>query len=168
MNIGKNLEKVLPTLSDFKWDLPDCRFLSDPIDLITFDGLSSNRVDSITFIEVKIEAREGEEHEQRSHRFRRLLGTYPARTNLGQRDCHLRVSFRIKSAGRRHEEALLASANGRVTALPSRWSGKDTRRAVLMKPTPSLAAPIHSFKKSKVMTSPDSRPGGDRPATPLI
>jgi predicted Holliday junction resolvase-like endonuclease len=32
VNIGKNLEKVLPTLKDFKWELPDSRFLGDPID----------------------------------------------------------------------------------------------------------------------------------------
>ena len=53
VNIGKNLEKVLPTMKDFKWELTDSRFLGDPIDLITFNGLSSGNVDSISFIEVK-------------------------------------------------------------------------------------------------------------------
>ena len=53
VNIGKQLEKVFPTLKDFKWNLPDCRFLGDPIDLINFNGLSSNKIDSISFIEVK-------------------------------------------------------------------------------------------------------------------
>ncbi len=53
VNIGKNLEKVLPTMRDFKWELPDCRFLGDPIDLITFNGLSMGKVDSLNFIEVK-------------------------------------------------------------------------------------------------------------------
>ena len=53
VNIGKNVEKILPTLKDFKWDLPDCRFMGDPIDLITFNGLSINKIDSISFIEVK-------------------------------------------------------------------------------------------------------------------
>lgn len=53
VNIGKNAEKILPTLKDFKWDLPDCRFMGDPIDLITFNGLSINKIDSISFIEVK-------------------------------------------------------------------------------------------------------------------
>lgn len=53
VNIGKNLEKVLPTMADFKWELPDSRFLGDPIDLITFNGLSINKVKSINFIEVK-------------------------------------------------------------------------------------------------------------------
>lgn len=53
VNIGKNLEKVLPVMEDFKWQMPDCRFLGDPIDLLTFNGLSNNNIDSISFIEVK-------------------------------------------------------------------------------------------------------------------
>lgn len=53
VNVGKQLEKILPTMRDFKWDLPDSRFLGDPIDLITFDGLSRGKVESIHFIEVK-------------------------------------------------------------------------------------------------------------------
>jgi len=53
VNVGKNLEKVLPTMADFKWELPDSRFLGDPIDLIIFNGLSINNVKSINFIEVK-------------------------------------------------------------------------------------------------------------------
>ncbi len=53
VNIGKSLEKVLPTMRDFKLELPDCRFLGDPIDLITFNGISKNKVNSISFIEVK-------------------------------------------------------------------------------------------------------------------
>ncbi len=53
VNVGKNLEKVLPTMKDFKWKLADCRFLGDPIDLITFNGFSVSKIDSIGFIEVK-------------------------------------------------------------------------------------------------------------------
>jgi len=53
VNIGKNLEKILPTLKEFTWELNDCRFLGDPLDMITFNGLSVNRVHSISFIEVK-------------------------------------------------------------------------------------------------------------------
>ena len=53
VNIGKNLEKVLPTMKDFKWELSDCRVLGDPIDLITFNGFSNNLVNSLSFIEVK-------------------------------------------------------------------------------------------------------------------
>jgi len=53
VNIGRSLEKILPMMEDFRWQLPDCRFLGDPIDLLTFNGLSENKIDSISFIEVK-------------------------------------------------------------------------------------------------------------------
>ena len=29
VNIGKSLEKILPIMEDFKWQLPDCRFLGE-------------------------------------------------------------------------------------------------------------------------------------------
>jgi predicted Holliday junction resolvase-like endonuclease len=53
VNIGQNLEKVFPTMKDFKWELPDSRVLGNPIDLITFNGFSISKVSSISFIEVK-------------------------------------------------------------------------------------------------------------------
>ena len=53
VNIGKNLEKILPTVKDFVWDLPDCRFLGDPIDLVTFNGCCKGNVHSVSFIEIK-------------------------------------------------------------------------------------------------------------------
>jgi predicted Holliday junction resolvase-like endonuclease len=53
VNIGRIVEKILPLLEDFKLSLPDCRFLGDPIDLLTFNGLSENKIESISFIEVK-------------------------------------------------------------------------------------------------------------------
>ncbi len=53
VGVGKNIEKIFPTLKDFKWELPDARFLSDPIDLITFNGMSKGNIMSINFIEVK-------------------------------------------------------------------------------------------------------------------
>lgn len=53
VNLGKNLEKVLPTMKNFKWALPDCRVLGDPIDLLTFNGFSIGLVRSLSFIEVK-------------------------------------------------------------------------------------------------------------------
>ena len=53
VNIGLSLEKVLPTMDDFRWALPDCRFLGDPIDLLTFNGCCVNKIESISFIEVK-------------------------------------------------------------------------------------------------------------------
>ena len=53
VNIGKNLEKILPTMKDFKWTVPDCKFIGDPIDLIIFNGLSIQKINSISFVEVK-------------------------------------------------------------------------------------------------------------------
>ena len=53
VNIGKMLEVILPTVKDFAWDLPDCRFLGDPIDLITFNGCCKGNVCSVNFIEIK-------------------------------------------------------------------------------------------------------------------
>ena len=53
VNIGKSLEKVLPAAKDFKWSMPDSKFLGDPIDLIIFNGLSNNQVENLSFVEVK-------------------------------------------------------------------------------------------------------------------
>jgi len=53
VNIGKNIEKILPTMQGFPCDLPDCRFLNDPIDLLVFEGLSRNKIESISFVEAK-------------------------------------------------------------------------------------------------------------------
>ncbi len=53
VNAGKLLEKVFPTMKDFKWELSDCRFLGEPIDLIIFHGLTAGKIASIDFLEVK-------------------------------------------------------------------------------------------------------------------
>jgi len=53
VNVGKNLEKVFPTLKAFPWDLADSRFIGDPIDMITFNGFATNKIGSLSFIEVK-------------------------------------------------------------------------------------------------------------------
>jgi len=53
VNIGKNLERALPTMKDFKWVVPDSKFLGDPIDLMVFNGLSMGNVNSLSFVEVK-------------------------------------------------------------------------------------------------------------------
>jgi predicted Holliday junction resolvase-like endonuclease len=53
VNIGKNLERALPIIRDFKWVVPDSKFLGDPIDLIVFNGLSNGKVNSLSFVEVK-------------------------------------------------------------------------------------------------------------------
>lgn len=53
VNIGKNLEKILPVAKDFKWVVPDTKVLGDPIDMLIFNGLSNGNVDSLSFVEVK-------------------------------------------------------------------------------------------------------------------
>jgi len=52
-NVGNFLELVLPTAKDFKWIVPDSRFLGKPIDLLVFNGLSKGKVESLSFVEVK-------------------------------------------------------------------------------------------------------------------
>jgi predicted Holliday junction resolvase-like endonuclease len=64
VNLGKKVEVVLPTMAGFKWELPDCRFLGDPIDFVTFNGLSVNKVNSISFIEVKSGGARLNEHQK--------------------------------------------------------------------------------------------------------
>lgn len=64
VNIGKKIEVVLPTMSDFKWKLADCRFLGDPIDFITFNGFSMNYINSLSFIEVKSGAARLNDHQK--------------------------------------------------------------------------------------------------------
>lgn len=52
---GKTLEKLVPFLEDFPYDAHDIRWLGDPVDLVIFDGYSSNREEpkQIIFCEVK-------------------------------------------------------------------------------------------------------------------
>ena len=53
VGIGKNLEKMLPVHKNFSMNVPDCRFLADPIDMIVFHGLMNNNIEKITFMEIK-------------------------------------------------------------------------------------------------------------------
>jgi predicted Holliday junction resolvase-like endonuclease len=53
VGVGKIIEKILPAYKDFKLDLCDCRPLFEPIDIIAFNGASSNKVETIKFIEIK-------------------------------------------------------------------------------------------------------------------
>jgi predicted Holliday junction resolvase-like endonuclease len=53
VGIGKIIEKILPTCKDFNMTLSDCRPLFEPIDMIVFNGATNNRVNSITFLEIK-------------------------------------------------------------------------------------------------------------------
>ena len=50
---GKTLEKLVPFLENFPYDAHDIRWLGDPIDLVIFDGYSSDKPDKIVFCEVK-------------------------------------------------------------------------------------------------------------------
>ncbi len=54
INIGFILERIAPTMRDFRFDRNDCRSLFDPIDYIIFEGLSKkNSVSKILFTEIK-------------------------------------------------------------------------------------------------------------------
>ena len=53
VGIGKIIEKILPAHKNFNMVPADCRFLAEPIDLIVFDGLAQNKINKITFMDVK-------------------------------------------------------------------------------------------------------------------
>lgn len=53
IGIGKIVEKILPAHKNFKMTPADCRFLAEPIDMIVFDGLASNKIKQITFMDIK-------------------------------------------------------------------------------------------------------------------
>lgn len=64
VNIGQKMEVFFPILKDFKLALPDCRFLGEPIDMITFNGCSNNKIESMSFIEVKTGTARLNEHQK--------------------------------------------------------------------------------------------------------
>lgn len=51
--IGKTVEKVLPGLVGFPYRPADCRVLYEPIDFVSFIGLSRGALSSVDFVEVK-------------------------------------------------------------------------------------------------------------------
>ena len=53
VGVGKIIEKVLPAYKNFNMPLADCRFLSEPIDMIVFEGASENKIKHITFMDIK-------------------------------------------------------------------------------------------------------------------
>ncbi len=53
VGIGKIIEKILPAHKNFDLTPSDCRFLAEPIDMIVFDGISDNKINHITFMDVK-------------------------------------------------------------------------------------------------------------------
>ena len=53
-NIGFILERLAPTMKNFRFNHNDCRSLFDPIDYIIFEGLSTKgQVDKIFFVDIK-------------------------------------------------------------------------------------------------------------------
>jgi predicted Holliday junction resolvase-like endonuclease len=54
VNLGKIVEKIVPSFSTFEHSAGDCRALFEPIDYLIFQGLSSpSLVDSLLFVDVK-------------------------------------------------------------------------------------------------------------------
>lgn len=53
VNIGKIVEKIVPSFGEFPYKRGDCRALFEPIDYVIFNGLSRNRLASIEIVDVK-------------------------------------------------------------------------------------------------------------------
>ena len=53
VGMGKIMEKVLPYYKGFTIPLADCRFLAEPIDAIIFEGASKQKINKISFLEIK-------------------------------------------------------------------------------------------------------------------
>jgi len=53
VGVGKIMEKILPTCADFPLAVTDCRPLFEPIDILAFKGMTTGRLESIIFIEIK-------------------------------------------------------------------------------------------------------------------
>lgn len=54
INIGFILERIAPSMKDFRFDHNDCRSLFDPIDYLIFEGLNKkSSVSKILFVEIK-------------------------------------------------------------------------------------------------------------------
>ena len=53
VGFGTILEKIAPAHKDFGIPLRDCRPLFEPIDIIAFNGLSTGKINSVTFCEIK-------------------------------------------------------------------------------------------------------------------
>ena len=54
VNLGKIVEKIVPSFASFDYTPGDCRALFEPIDYVVFSGLTSRRqVEAIHFVDVK-------------------------------------------------------------------------------------------------------------------
>jgi predicted Holliday junction resolvase-like endonuclease len=54
VNLGKIIEKIVPSFPSFSFSAGDCRALFEPIDYLIFSGLASHgQVDALVFVDVK-------------------------------------------------------------------------------------------------------------------
>ncbi|MET4425767.1 Holliday junction resolvase-like protein [Bradyrhizobium sp. RT3a] len=54
VNIGKIVEKILPSFPSFSYSTGDCRALFEPIDYLIFSGLSARaQIEALLFVDVK-------------------------------------------------------------------------------------------------------------------
>jgi predicted Holliday junction resolvase-like endonuclease len=54
VNLGKILEKIVPSFRAFAFSPRDCRALFEPIDYIVFKGLTqNNKVEALYFVDIK-------------------------------------------------------------------------------------------------------------------
>jgi len=64
VGVGKCLEKIMPACKGFCTPLSDCRPLFEPIDMIVFNGLTSGKINSLTFMEIKTGASRLNKHQR--------------------------------------------------------------------------------------------------------
>jgi predicted Holliday junction resolvase-like endonuclease len=54
VNLGKIIEKIVPSFQGFGYTAADCRALFEPLDYLVFSGpTASGRIDALAFIDVK-------------------------------------------------------------------------------------------------------------------
>jgi predicted Holliday junction resolvase-like endonuclease len=54
VNLGKIVEKIVPSFATFAYSAGDCRALFEPIDYLVFSGLAKHgRVEALYFVDVK-------------------------------------------------------------------------------------------------------------------
>jgi predicted Holliday junction resolvase-like endonuclease len=54
VNLGKIVEKIVPSFPSFSYEPGDCRALFEPIDYIVFSGLArQNHVEALFFVDIK-------------------------------------------------------------------------------------------------------------------
>ena len=53
VGFGKTIEKMVHLLNDFNFPVEDCSFLAEPLDVIIFNGIATDNLNHITFMEIK-------------------------------------------------------------------------------------------------------------------